>query len=107
VHELSDFIFRLERRVVALKLSASLQKSAMQNLVWLESEWEALRNLRAQTIPILTGRSINSVTELKRPLLSRTGGEQTPRALSASKRDLAVCSAANVWQSDMTVYRTY
>jgi hypothetical protein len=41
LHELDDFISRLECRVMALKLSAFLQKSAMQNLVWIESERES------------------------------------------------------------------
>ena len=45
--ELNDWISRAEYRAVHAKLSASLKKSAMKRLVWLESEREKLHGVPA------------------------------------------------------------
>jgi hypothetical protein len=45
--ELNDWISRAEFRALHLKLSASLRKSAMKRLIWLEAQREALYGLPA------------------------------------------------------------
>jgi hypothetical protein len=45
--ELNEWINRAEFRALHLKLSASLKKSAMKRLVWLEAQREALHGVPA------------------------------------------------------------
>lgn len=47
LHELNGFISRAEFRASHLKLSASLKRSAMKRLVWLEAQRERLHGLPA------------------------------------------------------------
>lgn len=47
LHELNGWISRAEFRASHLKLSASLKKSAMKRLIWLEAQREKLHGVPA------------------------------------------------------------